>query len=199
MAAKRTGSILDNNAMVSEPRERRRTPLSYILFSIFVTLLGLAVALGGLLLWGQRQFEANGPLTSEKTVQVKKGQGGQEIAASLARDGVISNEKIFYIASKIYQKLGVTLKAGEYSFKPGVSMQQVFDQVSKGKGLSHKITIPEGWTTQQTLRRIENNEILTGDLPQGVAEGVLLPNTYSFQRGDTRQIVVDRMREPKPS
>lgn len=194
MAAKRTGSILDNKAMVSEPREPRRTPFSYIIFSLFVTLLGLGVLAGGALLYGQRQLEAQGPLTEPKTTVVKSGQGGSEIAANLARQGIISNERIFHIASAIYHRLGRTLKAGEYSFEPGESMQAVFDKISKGKGLSHKITVPEGWTTQQALQRIREHPVLTGDVPDTLAEGILLPDTYAFQRGDTRKDVVDRMR-----
>ena len=117
MAARRTGSILDNNAMVSEPRERRHTSITYIVFSLFVTLLGLGVAVAGGLLYGQRQLEAAGPLTVQKTAVVKSGQGGAEIAATLAREGIISNRRIFHIASAIYHRLGRTLKAGEYRFK----------------------------------------------------------------------------------
>lgn len=193
MAAKRNGSILDNNAMVSEPREPRRTSFSYIVFSLFVTLLGLAVLAGASLLYGQRQFEAKGPLTVAKTAVVKSGQGGGQIAETLAAEGIISNQRIFHIASAIYHRLGRTLKAGEYSFKPGDSMQAVFDQISAGKGLSYKITIPEGWTSQQALQRLRDNEVLTGDVPVNVGEGVLLPDTYAFQRGDSRAQVIERM------
>lgn len=194
MAGKRNGSILGNNAMVSEPRERRHTPFSYILFSLFVTLLGFAVLIGGALLYGQRQLEAAGPLTAPATTVVKSGQGGAEIAANLASQGIISNQRIFHIASAIYHRLGRTLKAGEYSFEPGESMQAVFDKISKGKGLSHKISVPEGWTTMQVLQRVREHPVLTGDLPDTLAEGILLPDTYVFQRGDTRKEVIDRMR-----
>ena len=179
---------------ISRPRDRRRTPLSYIVFSLFVTLLGVGVAVGGLLLYGQKRFEARGPLTETRNVVVKSGQGVSEIAATLEREGIISNKRIFQIASGIYQKLGRTLKAGEYSFAPGESMQKVFDKISNGKSLAYKVTIPEGWTTQQALQRITANDILTGDAPSGVPEGVLLPNTYSFERGETRDVVVERMR-----
>ena len=36
------------------------------------------------------------------------------------------------------------LKAGEYLFKPGVSMRQVMDMLVEGKGIQHAITFPEG-------------------------------------------------------
>ncbi|MDH3741793.1 MAG: endolytic transglycosylase MltG, partial [Hyphomicrobiales bacterium] len=194
MAGKRSGSILNNNAMVSEPRERRHTSFSYIVFSLFVTLLGIAVLIGGTLLYGQRQLEATGPLTTATTAVVKSGQGSAEIAASLASQGIISNERIFHVASAIYHRLGRTLKAGEYSFEPGDSMQAVFDKISKGKGVSHKITVPEGWTSMQALHRIREHPVLTGDMPDELDEGILLPDTYAFQRGDTRKQVIDRMR-----
>ena len=195
MATERNKANPDDPVLVPEPREGRRTSFSYVLFSLLVTLLGIAVAVGGLLLYGQRQLEAAGPLTTPKSISVNSGQRGAEIAAMLESEGVISNRRIFYVAAAIYQKLGRTLKAGEYQFEPGASMQTVFDKISKGKAVAYKITIPEGWTTTQALQRIRDHPALTGDAPEALAEGVLLPDTYAFRRGDARQVVIDRMRK----
>jgi len=42
--------------------------------------------------------------------------------------------------------------------------------------------------------RLEANEVLVGDVEKNVPEGALLPDTYAFTRGTTRQEVVDRMK-----
>ena len=181
--------------MVPEPREPRRTSFGYVLFSLFVTLLGVAVALGGAFVYGQRQMAADGPLNAPKAVTVKSGQRSAAIAEMLEKEGIISNGQIFYIASAIYQRMGVSLKAGEYQFSPGDSMRTVFERISDGKALSHKVTIPEGWTTMQALERIRAHPLLSGEAPETLAEGSLLPDTYTFQRGDTRQSIIDRMRK----
>ena len=46
------------------------------------------------------------------------------------------------------------LKAGEYLFKPGVSMRQVMETLVDGKGIQHAITIPEGLTSQMIVDRL---------------------------------------------
>ncbi len=195
MAADRRRSNSDDIGLVSGPSKRRRTPFWYIVLSLFVTLLGVGVTVAGLFLFGQRQLEAAGPLTTTKVVAIKSGQRSFEIAALLETEGVISSQRIFYVAAAIYQQLGRSLKAGEYRFDPGASMQAVFDQISKGKALAYKITIPEGWTSTQALERIRDHAALTGNAPETLGEGVLLPDTYTFQRGDTRQSLIDRMRQ----
>ena len=39
-------------------------------------------------------------------------------------------------------------------------------------------------------------ERLKGAMPMGVVEGSLMPDTYHFHKGDSRQSVVDRMQQP---
>jgi UPF0755 protein len=58
----------------------------------------------------------------------------------------------------------------------------------------HAVTIPEGLTSAQILRRLAEAEILTGDVPEVMpAEGVLLPDTYMVHRGETREALISRM------
>ena len=85
------------------------------------------------------------------------------------------------------------LKAGEYRIEANSSMRQVMDLLVTGKSIQYKVTIPEGLTTLQALARIEAHEVLVGDIEGEVAEGSLLPDTYAFTRGTTRQELVERM------
>ena len=193
MVAKRYKKKSSSSKQVPEPRERRRTSAGYVLFSLFVTLLGVAVSVGAVFVYGKQQMRADGPLTAPKAVTIKSGERSASIAAKLEKQGVISNQRIFHIASALYQRMGISLKAGEYQFLPGDSMQTVFDKISDGKALTHKVTIPEGWTTMQALQRIRDHPLLSGEAPETLPEGVLLPDTYAVQRGDTRQSVINRM------
>src|SRR5262249_52723161 len=59
------------------------------------------------------------------------------------------------------------------------------------------ITIPEGLTTQQILDRIKNDDVLVGDVGEPPPEGSLLPETYKFTRGDTRENLINRMRRER--
>ena len=64
----------------------------------------------------------------------------------------------------------------------------------EGKSVLYKITLPEGRTTAQLLKIIEEDSVLEGALPtEEVAEGTLLPDTYLFQRATSRADLIARM------
>jgi UPF0755 protein len=67
------------------------------------------------------------------------------------------------------------------------------DTLIQGKPILHSITFPEGLTSEQIVQRIRDNEILTGDIGEPPREGTFLPDTYKFERGETRQQVINRM------
>jgi UPF0755 protein len=85
------------------------------------------------------------------------------------------------------------LKAGEYAFAPGMSMREVMDLLVSGKAIMHTITLPEGLTSKQIVDRLRADEMLTGDIEAIPPEGSLLPETYAFTRGASRQQILDQM------
>ena len=57
----------------------------------------------------------------------------------------------------------------------------------------YRVTIPEGLTSQQIVERLKGEENLTGEVSQIPAEGSLLPETYSIEKGMSRQELLMRM------
>jgi UPF0755 protein len=57
----------------------------------------------------------------------------------------------------------------------------------------HKITLPEGWNVRQITELLMAESALEGDITLSVPEGSLLPETYYFTAGDTRNMVIKRM------
>ena len=163
----------------------------FLNFILSVLLLG-AIALGGLLYFGKERFIAEGPLSHEKTILVSRGTGLGTIADILLRQNVISNRTIFEYGVRLYQQ-EAALKAGEYLFRPGMSMHDVMKVLTSGKSILHAVTIPEGYTSFQVVETLKANEILVGEIETIPAEGTLLPDTYKFSRGDSRQDLLDRM------
>ncbi|MCT4655297.1 MAG: endolytic transglycosylase MltG [Cohaesibacter sp.] len=165
-----------------------------IVFANFVlTVMLLAiVGIGGMLYFGKLTFDDTGPLTKEKTILVSRGTGLVTIASILEQQNVISNKHIFEYGVRLYKKDGA-LKAGEYLFRPGLSMHEVMNILTSGKSILHSVTIPEGYTSYQAMQVIKADPILTGDMPALPAEGALLPETYKFSRGTTRADLVKRM------
>jgi UPF0755 protein len=74
-------------------------------------------------------------------------------------------------------------------------MVNVLESISTGRVVTHKLTIPEGWTSQMALARINSNEVLTGEPIQAtdVPEGALIADTAVFGRGTDRAELVRGM------
>ena len=168
------------------------------LSSILTGLMLLIAATGALGAYVYSQFEAPGPLETAKGFVVPKGDGRLVIAARLERDGIIANRWGFTAGQMLTQAIGGQhktgeMKAGTYEFKKNVSMREVTDILIEGRTAAAKLTIPEGLTTYQIIERLKASEALTGEISQIPPEGSLLPDTYVFVRGTTRQDLIERM------
>ncbi|MDJ0614219.1 MAG: endolytic transglycosylase MltG [Rhizobiaceae bacterium] len=143
---------------------------------------------------GKYWFEKPGPLRASTTLVIEEGSSVDRITSKLVNNGVIDNGLIFKAWVRAYQAQG-SLKAGEYLFNARTSMFDVMETLRSGKGILHKVSVPEGLTVYQIFERLRNNEILEGEMPEELpAEGALMPDTYPFQRGTTRVEMVDRMK-----
>lgn len=155
---------------------------------VFATLVLCALAY-----FGQYTFTKPGPLQTAQTLVIQEGSSVAQISERLLANDVIESDTIFRLWVRAHgaQK---SLKAGEYLFEPGMSMYEVMDTIRSGKGIVHKVSIPEGLTVFQIFKRLEEDEILVGDLPEELpVEGSLMPDTYPFQRGTTRDELLKRM------
>ena len=140
----------------------------------------------------QKSLRSPGPLAVEKIVVIPAGSPPGDIADQLEGDGVI-NSKLMFSFAALRQGVRSSLKAGEYSFKQQASLQDVLDKLVSGKAIFHTITIPEGLTSEQIVNRVKENDILTGEVRDIPKEGTLLPETYSFGRGMTRDALLLKM------
>ncbi len=163
-----------------------------LLTAAIVVVVGTLTALLLTGLWGLHSYKKPGPALVPTTVVLERGSSLTTIADTLARAGVVRRPQVFFWAVKLQGEAG-SLKAGEYRIPARASPAEIFRLIQSGQVVQHKITIPEGWTSQQILRALQKEPLLTGPMDP-VAEGMLLPDTYTFQRGEPRQAVLDRMR-----
>lgn len=178
------------------PKRSRHARSSIVLVFHFMMSFMVLIALAGLgaAYFGKLRFEEPGPLQISRTIVVKDGSTLPQIANQLRSGGVIDNDLIFRLGVRAYNAAG-RLQSGEYLFSPKMSMYDVMSTIRDGRAITHRISIPEGLTTYQIFERLRQDEILTGDLPDQLPpEGTLMPDTYPFQRGTTRQQVLEQMR-----
>lgn len=161
---------------------------------LWTVLLGLVLAIAAAagLFYAHGEYTAEGPLPAPRVLTVEPGQSAAEIGTALEQNGIISNGRIFAIMSQITGQR-TRLKAGEYEFPAAASMQQVMGIIASGKAITYKISIPEGFTSEMAVARVNANEVLTGPPAATPPEGAILPDTYVFRRGMTRQKLVEDM------
>lgn len=159
----------------------------------FTVAIALAIALILGAQWTRDAYVTAGPLTETTVVEVQSGLPLQRIAERLEEAGAIRDADFFAMAAR-WEGVAAAIKAGEYEIPAGASMRDVLDLVSEGRVVQHRIRVAEGLTTQQVLEIVRDFEILTGDIGETPAEGVLAPDTYFVRRGDTRASVIERMK-----
>lgn len=133
----------------------------------------------------------DGPLSDSVVVNIAKGASVQQSAEILHELGVIDSPLLLRLVLK-YQGNEGKLKAGEYLFEPHISMMNVIAKLVRGDVVYHKITIPEGYTVGQVLYLLNNDEALSGEFEVIPEEGAFLPETYIFQRNESRDVIVQK-------
>ncbi|MEL7489448.1 MAG: endolytic transglycosylase MltG [Pseudomonadota bacterium] len=164
---------------------------SIILFLLFLGVVaGIALGAGGY--FAYKEATRPGPLAEDAVVMLETGTTVSGIADILGEAGVIRHTALFEAAVRA-RKAGGALKAGEYRIPAGASVMEVIDLLVEGKSILHYFTAPEGRTTAQILRLLEEDAVLTGDITLAPNEGELLPETYALTRGESRDDIIRRM------
>lgn len=172
------------------PSKRPLAGAAGMVCSALMTALVVGLSLVFLIL-----IEANraGP-APEKIVVIPRGAGVSQIARHLEAEGVIRSKTVFRLASELYARAG--LKAGEYRIEPQSSVADVLRQLADGRVLFHGLTVPEGSTSDMVMDIVAAHPVLHGPMPERPpAEGSLLPETYSVERGMSRIEVIAQMQQ----
>lgn len=137
----------------------------------------------------KRWTVANGPLQHVTNVVIPKGASSRLVAKELAKAEVIDKPWLFMVMARL-NGLDKHLKAGEYQFMPQVSLLDAMEKISRGEVFFRRITIPEGLTSGQIMYIISNYPDLSGEIDIDVKEGEMLPETYSFELGASRNSII---------
>lgn len=155
-------------------------------------LLTLAIVAAGVAAWGYNEFTRPGPLSENTIAVIPAGSGLGAIADQLQATGIIRDRWVFVIGAKA-TGADRTLRAGEFEFTKEISPEGTIAVLESGKVIQHRITFAEGLTAEQVVALLNEDATLTGAIPIMPEEGSLLPETYNFTRGDTREAIIDRM------
>ncbi len=144
-------------------------------------------------------------------VDIAQGDSTSEIGGTLVKAGLIRNQRFFawYVS---YRHAAGLLRSGEYLLSPAQNMQSIIEDLRQGPPVV-KVTIPEGFTTQQIVDLLTerhlinptkfydlvqnydfNYAFLTGIPPSHARlDGFLFPATYDIKLGTSEKQIIELM------
>ncbi|MEJ6950036.1 endolytic transglycosylase MltG [Natronospora cellulosivora (SeqCode)] len=143
-----------------------------------------------------------------RTITIRPGTSGRQIASILYDNGLIRSERLFYLLLRLESE---SLKAGTYDINKNNTMHEILDILVSGKVATFRITIPEGYTVEEISERFAlltpyskedflqaanrdmgRNYLKESNLPRKyLLEGFLYPNTYIFPREFTPEQIFE--------
>ena len=160
------------------------------IFSIIFITSALISFLSSLYLWNLYFNDVS--VKSEAVIEIPKGASLYKIASILENKNIIENKDIFRVITHILKK-DKNLKAGEFKFESGMTMNDIASHLESGKVILRNITIAEGLTSYEIVEFLRNNLELEDDITKIPEEGSLLPETYSYSNSNKLSDIIKFM------
>jgi len=123
---------------------------------------------------------------------VPEGASLGSVSRVLAKEGAIpGTAKTYYVMARIFGSSD-PIQAGEFEIPRGMGGAAILDLLQHGRPAQRLVTVTPGMPAITVSENLAANRYLTGVLPP-IEEGSVLPDSYGYQRGDTRAALVKRM------
>jgi UPF0755 protein len=157
---------------------------------LILVAVGLLAGAGGYwFLWA-----SPGPKQGPHTLIVEEGSSLARVAGQLERIGAIpGSARTFRAMARIFGS-GDPVQAGEFEIPAAMGGSAVLDLLQHGQPVQRLVTIPEGTPSILVWEKLMQQKLLTGPVPVP-EEGSVLPNSYSYKRGESRAAVLKRMQD----
>ncbi len=138
--------------------------------------------------WGWYGSSAVGKNTA---FTVPDGATLTSVAGKLEKEGLVGSKSSFLLRAKILGS-GDPVQRGEFAILAGSSAATILDTLQHGQVIRRFVTVPEGLPSISVYEKLIAEPLLTGPIPVP-EEGSVLPDTYDFERGESRVKVLARM------
>jgi UPF0755 protein len=156
---------------------------------LIIGLLVLAVL--GFGLYFIQGWNGVGPAARPVAVVIAPGSSLAAAARTLEKAGAVRSADNFLFQARLFGG-SRAIKAGEYEIPARASHARILGLLQSGRTLQRLIAVPEGLPSILVQERLMRAPALVGSVPVP-AEGSVLPDSYSYQRGESRAAVLARM------
>ncbi len=171
----------------------------FISVIVMILLAAMVLAAYGWMVWQRMQQPLNLP-SAGVVYDVPKGATLRSLAHDLQARGLLSHPYDLEIWGRWIEP-GEPIKAGEFFFKPKLTLSGLLALLRSGKPVQHPLTIVEGTRFSDAIAVVEtmiDKGLMVRTVPKGEyeqsfiqasgeahAEGWLLPDTYHIIKGQT--------------
>jgi UPF0755 protein len=159
-----------------------------VLRRLIPVALVLGLIVGGAVGW---RWWGPGPLGKAATVTIEQGATLADVASLLARQGAIPDRTSFYYLGRLLGG-GDPIQAGEFEIPARSSAAGILDLLQHGQPVQRLITVPEGMPSILVQERLAALPYAAGPAPLP-PEGAVLPDSYTYERGESRAAILARM------
>jgi UPF0755 protein len=157
---------------------------------LLILVLALAALAIGVPMW---MWRGPGPLAKPTIVQIPEGATIASAAKVLEEAHAIRSATWFRgLAGKLGSR--DPIRAGEFRIPVHASSATILDTLQHGRPALKLVTIPEGTPSVIVQDKLMATKALTGSFPVP-PEGSVLPDSYAYQAGDSRLMIVQRMQK----
>jgi UPF0755 protein len=163
-----------------------------------VLALAAMLAAALLLIWLDRRLDAPLPLPEDGArFVIEQGESLAAISRRLQATGWLPQPWLLRGWGR-FSGDDARIRHGEYRLRPGLSVRELLALLASGRVLQYQVTLPEGITLVQALQRLaaapalrvvlsgpEDPALLALVAPHTAAEGLFLPETWRYERGDS--------------
>jgi len=158
--------------------------------------LGLTLLLGAGAIFGYflHQFKQPLAFSQDVIITIPQGSSARSIDFILSRSAIHSPENYFHLGLRFHQNAS-QMKAGEFLIPAQSSLFNIMNIIKAGKTHQYQITIAEGLTSFEITQLLNQENRLSGEVRTLPQEGRLLPESYFFSRGYSRENLIKRMQQ----
>lgn len=126
-------------------------------------------------------------------VVIPRGSSLKSAAQVLEKEGAVASSDAFLTNARMFGS-DEPIKPGEYRVKQGMSAGDILALLQSGKVIQRFVVVYEGMPAVLVRDRLMATPLLLGDIAVP-REGSVLPDNYSYTRGERRSTVVARMQK----
>ena len=181
---------------------KERSKKLIILYTLIISILLVITLVITILYWPQNNMRRSAKIT------INHGESLSVISNKLLKSGVITNEKLFGLATKI-MGLEKSIPVGSYLIKNININKNIINRLVYGSPEIKRITLLEGWNLKQAsshlaremgfdhknfINIINDKDFINSlELETNSLEGYLFPETYYFFDGEKEHSVIRRL------